>query len=313
MRYFFLLCFVTAWCAAFAQEDVVASPPPPKKKFHLPFDHGILRHGSAHTHGLGPVVYGDFLYWTSQIDGLDLAIKTGPNRTSIVQLDFQWDPGFRVGVGYFLDIIDWEFDLTWTRFRSEASKKETGTLTSLWTQTNASSISGRFDFHYDTLDLRLYPAYFRYRLFAFQPQIGVRGAWIDWNYTLRHANEKNFNANDYHAIGLLAGVKLRWIMKWGLHIYGEALASVLYGQFHLKQTRLDEKFWRVRSNVHLGGGLAWSRFFRGHTMRLLLHAGYEFLTWFNQNQLYRAIDLTPVIDRGDLGINGLNIGAGLEF
>lgn len=326
-------------------------------------NYGTNREGSMFTDGYGPFVTGEFLYWTSQIDGLDLVYaeqqivsQTGSvsSKQKITRPNFDWDPALRVALGYYFDWMDWALKLEWTRLRSDVNtskdRPEGYDMNSLWGRVGTNSpldlqrISSRWGFAYDTLDLTLRPGYFRYRYFALQPEFGLRGAWIDWKYDINSTYDsqgtslalKQKNKNDFHAIGLIAKVNMKWFMGWGFHIYANALASALYGQFdvsmpsNLVTTGLDlsrsfsEKYWRVRSNVHLALGLEWERFFMDNGLRLNIHAGYEFLNWFNQNQLQRLRivpfgtdpilgEVYPFVERDDVSLSGFTVGAGLEF
>lgn len=321
-------------------------------------DYGVGRIGSMTPDGYGVKAYGDFLYWTAQMDGLDLALELTPfvnntNNSKVIRQGFQWDPAFRVGLGYYVKWSDWDFNLEWTRFRTTSTAVASAgdnTLYPLWGRVGNSStrqlsnISGHWDLHYDTLDLLFHPGFFRYQYFSIQPTFGLRGVWIDWDYTINQMfleTDGSFVTqnlpyeNHYHAIGFVVGVNTKWFVAWGLHLYANAQASVLYGKYDLEQpsevasaqvtldTSSHQDYWRVRSNIHLMMGFAWEKLFANNTIRLNIHAGYEFLTWFNQNQLYRSrseifgatnlIEFTPVIERDDLGINGLTVGASLEF
>ena len=65
-------------------------------------------------------VFGEFLYWQSTIGGLELGYLTSvsvPLATSDFEiatknLDFDWDPGFRVGIGYYFKIPAWHLGLS---------------------------------------------------------------------------------------------------------------------------------------------------------------------------------------------------------
>lgn len=329
-------------------------------------NYGKNRIGSMYTEGYGPFVTGEFLYWTSQMDGLDFAYSqtrydniTGSITGSIdiARPSFDWDPALRVGLGYYFNTVDWSVKLEWTRLRSDvrASKARADgfSLNSLWGRPSASStlvledMKSHWDFAYDVLDLTLRPGFFRYQCFAIQPEFGLRGAWIDWKYDIDSIYEdddtilsiKQNHKNDFNAIGLVARTNMKWFMGWGFNIYANALASVLYGKFDVEMPstilfrditltqKYHDEYWRVRSNVHLAIGLEWERFFMNNGMRLNIHAGYEFLSWFNQNQLQRLRvvafnsgnqgsnfgEIYPVIERDDLSISGLTVGAGLEF
>ena len=322
-------------------------------------DYGVNRVGSMVTEGYGVIAYGDFLYWTAQMDGLDLALRLTPfvnniNDGKMIEQNFQWDSAFRIGLGYYFKQRGWDLNLEWTSFRTSASKVENAngnTLHTLWGRVGVSEtntlqrISGHWDLEYDTLDLLLHPTPFRYGYFSVQPTIGLRYARIDWDYKIMQhyldvgditlVQTLPYN-NRYHGGGFVAGLNTKWWMGYGLHVYAGANASLLYGEFKTVQhsnvlfngqtefkTTTTQDYWRVRANMHLIMGLGWEQLFANNSVRLNLHVGYEFLTWFNQNQLYRSrseifgatnlLEYTPTIERDDLGINGLTVGALLEF
>lgn len=323
-------------------------------------NYGQNREGSMYTDGWGMFVYGDFLYWTAQIDGVDLAYRekaptqSDPSAfTRLEKLNYHWDPAFRVGLGYYIDSMDWFLMLEWTRFRNDASKSigatDTTELEPLWGNISSNDflelklMKGKWNLHYDTLDLMVAPGFFRYQQFAFRPTYGVRRAWIDWDYPLFQRSivdeifitdfrtSKIRNKNHYSAVGFIGGIQAKMLMGMGFHLYGDIFASILYGKFDVKQpieatVRIDTaqeifgtletvtyenstSYWRVRPNVHMKMGLEWERFFKNNSMRLNLHIGYEFLVWLNQNELHHFY----VAQRGDLGINGLTVGGRFEF
>ncbi|MCP5505964.1 MAG: hypothetical protein H7A38_03675 [Chlamydiales bacterium] len=347
--------------ATFATSAVFADTGYEKEQKLCP-NYGKNREGSMYTDGYGAFVYGDFLYWTAQVDGTDLAVRvkdptqevsTGSRK--IERLDFNWDPAFRVGLGYYIDCMDWSLALEWTRLRTDTNKTvrptEDSKIYSLWGRLGVNSdlidkqMEGKWSLDYDTLDLLASPGYFRYRQFAFRPVTGLRGGWIDWDYTVVQTSLASqtdtrvrtiHNKNHYNAIGTVGGLQTKMFLGMGFQIYSDLLASILYGKLSIDQTtdttstdrnfsmNEHDSYWRVRPNLHMKLGLEWERFFSSNSMRLNLHIGYEYLVWFNQNELYRYRDEVanesfvtttpePLEQRGDLGVNGFTVGGRFEF
>lgn len=323
-------------------------------------DYGVNRVGSMYTDGYGVIVYGDVLYWTSQLDGLELAFKTTlplTNTTAhIIDQPFEWDAGFRVGLGYYFKWRDWGVVLEWTRYRTDSHRSldDNGgndLMFSLWGRPGPTdllrvrNISGHWDFDYDVLDLVLHPGAFRYKYFSFQPEFGLRGAWLDFDYTIRTQTDDLTNnqtiiqhfpySQDFHAIGIVGALNMKWMMGWGFNIYGKLLGSTLYGHYTTDQggsttvgnmtntSTLIDKYWRVRTALNYTIGLEWERFFANNGVRLDIHVGWELQSWKDFNQLFQGE--TEVINvntnaeiradhvNGDLGLSGLTAGVRLEF
>src|SRR3990167_4162671 len=85
---------------------------------------------------------GEALFWTAQEDGLTYAIKSAetqvrssellaPNITvnnrvndlnnKVLDPDFKWNWGYRLGIGYIFPHDQWDIDLDWTHFYTKTS------------------------------------------------------------------------------------------------------------------------------------------------------------------------------------------------
>lgn len=75
--------------------------------------------------------FGDFLYWKAGVTGFPYAVPavieqldfiSFANDETIKEVTFNYDPGFRVGVGLQFD-CEWDFLAKWTRFHTKGSQK----------------------------------------------------------------------------------------------------------------------------------------------------------------------------------------------
>jgi len=293
-------------------------------------------HPDEFRHGL--IVSGDLLYWRSDEDGLEYVLKVrnqdaggGAINFSDAQLKdlhFDWNWGFRAGIGYDLPWDGWDFYINYTHYKNEASASQTehenrvlvipfpaeiGNAFQLFTQ----HAKGKWNLNYNTLDLEIGRNYFLSRALSIRPFFGLRGAWIDQKMHYKYGPRSQFDQflpikvnfkNNYHAFGLLAGFNFNWYFDNHWSIFGRAAASALHGEFETKnkytatpiqassfQGGIDVKdnFHRVRCNVEAAIGLEWETYFSNNKHRFAVTLGYEYLQWFHQNETKKFLYQPP--------------------
>ena len=143
---------------------------PPEIKTKRPFD-PVCRMGEVRV---------DFLLWSADEDGLEYGTKmiatpligaASDTKTRLLDLDFEWNPGFRLGAGAIFDNFDcWELDLTWTHMNNHAHGESSAkgiesqvgnvdTIISPWVnllfelRAGASHAKAHWEVDYNTLDL----------------------------------------------------------------------------------------------------------------------------------------------------------------
>ena len=209
----------------------------------------------------------DLLYWKSHVNGLPLAVES-QSPTSLAgdkdvkDLNFKWDFGFRVGLGYNIPHDGWDLYLNWTRFYNHAHKSvETdgdeflypsffsadGLTDAAGTHASFHEIEGRWHLHLNILDLDLGREFFVCKWLTLRPHMGLRTAWIKQKLKTESegllassgavsnsAFEYELEAkNKYWGLGLLAGLDTQWGLGHGWSIYGNAAFSLLYGFFSI--------------------------------------------------------------------------------
>lgn len=206
----------------------------------------------------------DILYWRPCSEGLQLgkqeslinsqvgneAVLTDVSRAS--ELDFKFDTGFRLGLGYYSPCDCCDAALNWTHFHSKASAEGfsnpiDGTyFISNWVRelgANTLLTDSRWTLDLDLLDLEFAKTYFVNHCFILRPFIGLRAARIDQGY---HVNSKSsvssgeiqqtFDSHvkassDFRGIGPRAGFCAEIRLGCGISLVGGAAASLVFGTF----------------------------------------------------------------------------------
>lgn len=243
---------------------------------------GIIEEYPAHVRNGGFRINLDFLYWQANEDGLEYGTKmiAGPiigqsskTKTKLLDLHFDWDPGFRVGIGYVFNHFDqWALDLNWTHIRNEAHAKdsahgvesqvgEVDTIIPPWVsllfelRSGASKAHAHWHVNFNTVDLDLTRSYFASKRLDVNPHIGLRGAWIDQHYRAKYESVfllsegspfftrdvKFTGKNDFWGVGIRGGSELMWHFDRHWNLFAELSASILYGRFHVKMKNLHDQ------------------------------------------------------------------------
>ena len=128
-------------------------------------------------------IFADALYWhaTETVDWAYTRVSS-PNfeRATYKTLSFGWDPGFRVGLGYNMHHDQWDTQLTYTWFQTEATNRANGAVVSGFLAARLSLLEPfttgkiRFNLHYNMFDWDLGRSFFVSRSLSLRPYIGLR-------------------------------------------------------------------------------------------------------------------------------------------
>lgn len=223
-----------------------------------------------------------WLYWKVSGDEFDYAVEkrrviddTPPDtfdENKIHDLKFDWDSGFRVGVGFDSPCMGWGFKIDWTHFDTSNSKRRFITGTTGGTPgvttfvgfpvvddsfaTLATGQSAEFRAHqrfrYNIVDVEMGKwlccgcSYVMFR-----PHVGLRFADIhdslkdtviyntdDETFVVvpSGASEERFHyRNRFKGVGIRAGLDTDLRICDGWSIIGRAAASLIWGTTHIKQ------------------------------------------------------------------------------
>lgn len=290
----------------------------------------------------------DAIFWKPCEDGLTYGSRTAvattdgliASNTHVRNLDPKWDVGFRIGLGYNTACDGWDVVAYWTRFKTHTNKRVlhptdilTDTFAPAWGSALDIADATRARWHLDLniADVELGREFCVSSCVTLRPFVGVRGAWVHQRYDIvsligdLDVQVVRLKSN-FDGAGLRGGFDTEWKLGMcGFSIYGQAAASVIYGEYHVDfdqvvaQTiiRQRDRFCACRAITDGALGLRWKQFFSCDTIALTLQLGYEHHMFFNQNRFENSIVATgrrnPQISRGDLCTQGVTLSAKVDF
>ena len=291
---------------------------------------------------LGFIVSADFIYWTVRQDGQFYSVSgvgTNTNKGSVHELDWRWQPGFKVALGLNLPHDDWDLLAEYTWIYSKASGRTqqdaaTSTLTSYWAVNGAvaflQNARASWGNHFNNIDLELgkntqLSPYFNLRLHA-----GLKGSWINQNYNVRYTTitgdlQHLKQDHDFWGVGPRAGIDTTWYFVKHFSFFGDLAVSLLWSQFNLdrKETVTTAGVFTVVFNtgvsphtfepvIELFAGFRWDTGLGDNDKyHCTIEAGWENQIWILQNQYIKRMPETD--HAGNLVLQGLTVKAKFEF
>lgn len=302
---------------------------------------------------------GSFIYWQPIQENMELGIVTDSTNTldlvngHVVNLDFEYKPGFKLGIGMNFDYDNWDTYLQYTWF--QGSHRTQTTLNPANTSVTiipAWQIPDFLNPHYATgsekwkltinlLDWDLARTYFVGTKLTFRPFFGARAAWI---FQTVHADYINHNAGfllfwpnthisqNSHSwgVGPRAGICTNWKVGSGCRIYGSGEVDVLFTQYtHLKMRQTSEVLSAnrytirqkdanyLRTHLDLTLGFGWGTYILSNRQYIDLSADYGYQVFFDQNMFRNFVSAETVgkgiSPNGNLYIHGLTATVRLDF
>ncbi len=227
----------------------------------------------------------DALYWNARVGGTDFAYTDNdpygrtPIRGRTKHVDFDWDWGLRVGLGYKFKHDAWDIKAEYTWWETRGSKSVSAGLTSsvvpmkgnpnlLATQVSAvenvsytlcTLAKSRINLDFHSIELNLGRDYYISSKVSLRPNWGIKTAWIDLiqdtSYTggtpLETQNGLKGNTirvkqcSDYWGMGPRAGLDTRWYMGNKISGIVNLSCAAVYGFFDVSQ---KETFSAIEQN-----------------------------------------------------------------
>ncbi len=225
-------------------------------------------------------------------------IKIGNNTSSFTaqDLDFDWDFGFRVGAGRNLEYDQWDTQLYWTWFRTDAHQSKrlspefisvlggvlvteeihpeffAADLSSAFSQ----SATIRWSLLFNMIDWELGRNYWISKGLSLRPFIGIKGGWIHQSIHVKYDNLIISSAltdisaneqvkNNFWGIGPVGGVNTKWKLRnFGTHypsLFGDFSAATLWGTWKCSDVYKQTNGSQI--NVHTSNSTLGALMFRG--------------------------------------------------
>lgn len=290
----------------------------------------------------------DILYWHPKVGGTAFAYSNSvrnvnlPVKGRAKKIDFDWEWGFRIGLGRNFCHDQWDAYVNYTRFRSTDSTHTSAGLNSniiplkgaVLTDQGVGSAKSHFDFDFDSIDLELGRHFFLSQRVSLRPFIGLKTAWIDLDQVTRYTGgaidiltAKIEDGSDFWGIGPRLGMNSQWDLYRGFRFVGDLSGSMLYGHFdvdrherlsssHGQEVKLSADENRFLPVLQLFLGFGYGTYLHCGKLYFTIDAGYEAQYWWRANQMLRVYEYNAYRYANiseDISMHGLTIKLRLEF
>lgn len=296
----------------------------------------------------------DFIYWTIREDGLGFALlnnsTTGlatpfAEKGRVYHPDWRFEPGFKVGLGFFFGHDGWDLygNYTWLRTRKTlqtAFPKDNKVLTDpyVWTPgllNTVSQASGEWKHDFNVVDLELGRNFFVSRCLYLRPHVGFKGTWQDQdmdvtflgtNGASNPAKDEGNHDLDFWGVGVRAGLDTSWHFNRCFSLFGDIAASVLWGRFKANAKLINEdlstnifavpfyagdSFHTTKPVLEGIFGIRFEDWFCCDEFHYGIEAGWEMQWWGEQNQFLSTFAIEN--RHGDLTIQGFTLKFRFDF
>ncbi len=302
-----------------------------------------------------------FTYWQAIQDNMELGVvadvvnpefpSNGNIDGSVVNLNFNYKPGFKVALGMNFDHDNWDSLIEYTWFRGShkthtSLDRATAPSTVLFPLVGHPSLSAyysgsqKWKIHMDLLDWELARSYYVGTKLSFRPFFAARAAWIRQKLHAEYSPSSggtllSMNVTDQShswAVGPRTGVYTNWMLGEGFRLYGNGAGDILFTQYtKLKSSQVQaieasanllrkvaqRNLNCLRTHLDLELGFGWASYFDNNNWHVDLTAGYGFQVFFDQN-MFRHFDdsqslVSGVSPNGNLYIHGLTASARFDF
>lgn len=334
---FFIFFFLSL--SAFAEKQEEITPPAG------PFIKG----------GADLFVTGEFLWWKGIQERLNYAI-TGvlvqPGTTlstsgKVYKVHYPWNPGFRVGIGFYPGHDGWDLYARYTWYHSHSTDRasnRSGNMVSIGSyigglthiQINGiTSARSDWDLHYNVVDLELGRNFFLSKFLKTRLFAGLRGTFNSQNWnTHYHSNEIIFGSNgplpgiiqtkqdqDTWGVGIRMGGNLTWTFYKAWSLVSDASFTGIWVEYDnhrrdiLSQTGVGSTTTvNIKSdpnstlfNIDLMLGFKGEWWFYDDTYHLSAQAGWENQLWLHYG------NFIFINGNGDLSFSGLTAKLRFDF
>jgi hypothetical protein len=301
----------------------------------------------------------DLLYFFPEEDSIamtnkqtDLFTTADVTQKDVVDPNFHWDPGYRLGFGYVFRNSCWDMALLWTHFNTDIHQHRSNHgdigkgMFPIWSLSDdilpydwVANAKMKWKLRLNLLDLDFGRSFAWKKTFFLRPYIGLRSTWIDQDIDVQYgggifANGLNLPAldstfgtdtidmdNDFWGIGPIVGLEPQINLGKGFRIYGAASGAVNYGYFDVDQketylttTRfhLDRQLNRFSWIFDAAAGIMWKTFLKEERYALTFGVGWEYHIFFDQVKLKKD-EFGLVSHNRDLTLNGIDVSLQFDF
>lgn len=285
-----------------------------------------------------------FIYWQPVQDNMEVGFANTTTQTAgvfttgingnMVNMDADFKPGFKVGIGGNFDHDSWDTRLEYTWFHTNESQKSTqlagsgrlfnilGNPSTVVTNNFYDSVNGKWNLKMDIADWDIGRWGYVGTKLTYRPSFGIRADWIRQHlhatYTRIAATSTGGAAADINvihqktsswAVGPKAGLDSNWNLGAGFRFFGNGEADLLftkYTRLAFKETHTaaattpfslkQKRVYAVKPHLDLELGFGWGMYFDCNNWYMDIALGYEFQVFFDQNMFRHFNDDFMVVN-----------------
>jgi hypothetical protein len=259
--------------------------------------------------------FATLLVWTAREVGADcwaevITTEGSVSSNTLAPVNFGWDPGFKVGLGYGMEYDQWDTQAYFTWFQTEGNdhiSSSPGSVHSTFmgnfyvSNPDGSGISGpsyqhasiNWTIKFNIFDWELGRNFWVSKALALRPFLAAKGGWIHQSI---HSTWQNPNfgvlpdpvpfstgieniKNDFWGIGPAAGLNMKWNLFempcHSFHLFGDFSGALMWGHWSFGDAFNNNVQQQVIVNVQdVNSGATMVRSFMG----------FGWNANFNQNQ-----------------------------
>ncbi|OGN59779.1 MAG: hypothetical protein A3D96_06765 [Chlamydiae bacterium RIFCSPHIGHO2_12_FULL_44_59] len=290
----------------------------------------------------------DFLYWRAENHGFSYAYEqkttspVGLNVGSVLRMNPDWDPAFRVGLGWNTRYDFWDVFLNYTWYRNHSSETRTSAngFFPLWPLSNVqqatfSSVNANSRFTMNMGDLEVGRMLFLTRTLAIRPHVGAEGGSIherfydsfsDLIVGGAHSGQRFSGKNNWWGVGPRAGVNTEFHLSCGFSLKGNLAGALLYGKNQARsqnetlqvgatafaiEREYEDDYYQLVPHLQLALGFQWQTCFLCEKMLYRMSVLWETNYWWNQFNLPVGLEgflpPLPTIGNQPLTMEGLTV------
>jgi len=276
--------------------------------------------------GTGAFITGSFIYWTARVNGLSYATSgarngsdpDSPSRGNFKYPDWEFDPGFKVGLGFSLDHDGWDslVQYTWLytgtqKDRTRQSDINTTTLIPTWNIAFAfpddnllpqriTFGESKWELKFNAIDWEVGRNFYVSPRLKLRPSVGLKGTWHKQEYDVTVVESSASTAtefvmkqdHDFWGIGPRGGINTAWQFNPFFSLIGDLFLSGLWSNFDVE--RKDTERQTISGGVPVDEPSTTNYFSKSDfytlTPVLEIMIGLRAETWFSNDDFHVSLD-----------------------
>ena len=248
------------------------------------------------------------------------------NCSPIRYVDFKWDWGIKVGLGYNFQHDGWDVGLYYKWYETGSSSTTSVHATTLQSVVplkgfptvggpadvlaNASKAHSRFKVKYSVIDLELGREFYISRRLSMHPHFGLKAGFFTLQQNSKYIGGdigcNLYTVSDcskYWGFGPMMGWDNNFHICKGFSLFANFAASLIYGQFKVHHRELFSIAGNPRPNICTNShafipeiemffALQYDRYFWDDMQHFRVRFGFEAEYWFNINQMVKSETIT---------------------